>query len=109
MIDEERREWTSRVEGLNRDWIAAAQAADRDPDSPETQELARRWVDWLRDIPGTPVTAGGDLDTYVRGLAEMYVADERFAANYGGVEGATFVRDALLAQIDRAIGPRDGW
>jgi protein subunit release factor A len=25
----------------------------------------------------------------------MYVADERFAANYGGVEGAIFVRDAL--------------
>jgi hypothetical protein len=25
----------------------------------------------------------------------MYVADERFAANYGGVEGAAYVRDAL--------------
>ena len=31
------------------------------------------------------------------GLADMYVADERFAANYGGVEGATYVRDALTA------------
>jgi hypothetical protein len=29
------------------------------------------------------------------GLADMYVADERFAANYGGTEGATYVRDAL--------------
>ena len=29
------------------------------------------------------------------GLADMYVADARFAANYGGEEGATFVRDAL--------------
>jgi len=25
----------------------------------------------------------------------MYLADERFAANYGGPEGASYVRDAL--------------
>ena len=35
------------------------------------------------------------MKEYVVGLAEMYVADPRFAANYGGEEGATFVRDAL--------------
>ena len=35
-------------------------------------------------------------DYYV-GLAEMYVADPRFAKNYGGEAGATFVRDAMLA------------
>ena len=29
------------------------------------------------------------------GPAGMYVADPRFAANYGGDEGATFVRQAL--------------
>jgi hypothetical protein len=27
----------------------------------------------------------------------MYVADERFAAGYGGAQGAAFVRDALRA------------
>jgi hypothetical protein len=27
----------------------------------------------------------------------MYVADPRFAANYGGEDGARFVRDALRA------------
>ncbi len=32
---------------------------------------------------------------YVTGLGEMYVADPRFAANYGGDAGAAFVRDAL--------------
>ena len=32
---------------------------------------------------------------YVVGLAGLYVADPRFAANYGGDEGATFVRQAL--------------
>jgi hypothetical protein len=30
----------------------------------------------------------------------MYVADPRFGKNYGGVEGATFVRDALRAYAD---------
>jgi hypothetical protein len=29
----------------------------------------------------------------------MYVDDERFAAHYGGVAGARFVRDALRALI----------
>jgi MerR family transcriptional regulator, thiopeptide resistance regulator len=33
----------------------------------------------------------------------MYVADERFAANYGGVEGATFVRDAMTAFAERNL------
>jgi DNA-binding transcriptional MerR regulator len=31
------------------------------------------------------------------GLGEMYVADERFAANYGGTDGAVYVRDAMAA------------
>lgn len=101
LSDAERRNWKSRSEQLGRDWIAAATAADVTPDSPVAQDLARRHVEWLRGIPGTPAAApGGDEGAYVRGLAEMYVADERFAANYGGVEGATFVRDALLAYLD---------
>lgn len=32
-----------------------------------------------------------------RGLADMYVADERFARHYGGTAGATYVRDAIYA------------
>lgn len=47
-------------------------------------------------MPGTPAANGGDIAHYVRGLAEMYVADERFAANYDGLAGAQFVRDALV-------------
>lgn len=38
-------------------------------------------------------------DAQFAGLAEMYVSDERFARNYGGVDGATYVRDAILARI----------
>ena len=66
----------------------------------EAQALAARHVAWLTDIPGTPAaTTGGDAKAYVIGLGEMYVADDRFGANYatihGGTEGAEFVRDAL--------------
>ncbi|WP_228460698.1 TipAS antibiotic-recognition domain-containing protein [Gordonia crocea] len=102
MSDEERRAWQARVEQLAQDWTAAAEAAEITPDSPAAQDLAHRHIDWLRGIPGTPAAEpDGDLVAYVRALAEGYVADERFAANYGGVEGASFVRDALLAYLER--------
>lgn len=101
MPDAERKDWMTLVERLGRDWIAAAQDPEVTPASPAAQDLARRHVEWLRGIPGTPASVpDGDLAGYVRGLAEMYVADERFAANYGGVEGATFVRDTLLTYLD---------
>jgi DNA-binding transcriptional MerR regulator len=89
-------DWKLRMKDLGNDWIAAARDAGITPDSPQAQDLARRHVQWLTGIPGTPAAEpGGDTKGYVMGLAEMYVADERFAANYGGIEGASFVRDAL--------------
>lgn len=92
-------EWKERAHRLGLDWIAAAERGE-DPGSPASQDLARRHAEWLRGIPGTPAaTPGGDLAGYLLGLGEMYVADERFAANYGGVEGATFVRDALRLYV----------
>ncbi|NUP58507.1 MAG: MerR family transcriptional regulator [Pseudarthrobacter sp.] len=95
MDEDARKEWKSRAGQLGRDWIAAA-AAGIPADGPEAQDLARRHVDWLRSIPGTPAAdAGGDIKGYVKGLADMYAADPRFAANYGGEAGAGFVRDAL--------------
>ena len=42
----------------------------------------------------------GNVKAYVIGLGEMYVADPRFGANYGGEEGAAFVRDALRAYAE---------
>lgn len=104
MSNEERCGWTAQVEQLGRDWIAAAEAADITADSPEAQELARRHIDWLSNVLGTPAAEpGGDLAAYVRGLAEMYVADKRFAANYGGVEGASLVRNAILAHLGNRL------
>ncbi|WP_091229533.1 MerR family transcriptional regulator [Microbacterium sp. 3J1] len=105
MSDAERADWQQRVSDLGRDWIAAAESGI-DPASAEAQDIARRHVDWLTGIPGTPAAAlrqaqGPDdaVKAYVLGLGEMYVADPRFGANYatsaGGTQGAEFVRDAL--------------
>jgi DNA-binding transcriptional MerR regulator len=99
MTDAERADWQQRVSDLGRDWIAAAESGI-DPASTEAQEVARRHVEWLTGIPGTPAAVpGGDVKAYVIGLGEMYVADPRFGANYatsaGGTQGAEFVRDAL--------------
>lgn len=99
MSQDERGAWQQRVTDLGSDWTAAAERGI-DPASDEAQDLARRHVEWLTGIPGTPAyRPDGDVKGYVLGLGEMYVADPRFAANYatskGGTTGAEFVRDAL--------------
>ena len=52
--------------------------------------------------PGVIQAQGADQPAaeQIRGLAQMYVEDERFAAQYGGAEAAAYVRDALLAATD---------
>ena len=45
-------------------------------------------------------------DEQFLGLAQMYVADERFARNYGGTEGASYVRDAIVAWVARPTESR---
>ena len=93
--------WKDDVAVLNAGWIAASAGGDA-PDSAAARKLARQHVQWLASIPGTPAaTPGGDIKGYVNGLGEMYVADERFAANYGGRDGAAFVRDALAVYAER--------
>jgi hypothetical protein len=100
---EQKRAWQARVKLLGSDWIEAAQRGV-DPASDEAQALARRQFDWLSGIPGTPQTADGrPTKEYFTGLGEMYVADERFAANYGGADGAAFVRDAMAIFADRNL------
>lgn len=95
----EKAAWKDSLAELTDAWVAAA-SSGVSPDSAAARELAQRHVEWLRSVPGTPAsTPGGDLKGYVIGLGEMYVADERFGANYatsdGGSAGAEFVRDAL--------------
>lgn len=101
LTEHEQVSWQARLADLNREWIAAANDPGITADSPAAQALAVRHVSWLRSIPGTPAAdPNGDLRRYVRGLAEMYVSDERFSAHYGGVEGAAFVRNALNVYLD---------
>ncbi|MFE7507062.1 MerR family transcriptional regulator [Promicromonospora sp. NPDC057488] len=109
LSEQEQREWKGRVEALSQDWADAA-AAGTDPASDEAQALAARHADWLAGVPGTPGSGQRLPDRgYLLGLADMYVADDRFAANYGGTEGARFVRDALRIFAERAypagVGP----
>ena len=89
MSADDKADWMRRQKQLAADWQSAA-ANGLDPHGGEAQALAQRQVEWLGAIPGTPRTK-----EYYLGLGEMYVADARFAANYGGVKGATFVRDAM--------------
>lgn len=98
----EKKEWQSRQQALLDDWKDAATRGVA-PDSDEAQALARRQYDWLSGIPGTPQTDGHPTKEYFVGLGEMYVADDRFGANYGGVEGATFVRDALAVYAEQNL------
>lgn len=99
---EGQQQWKNRAEALGKAWIDAAEAG-LDPASDEAQAVAARHAEWLSSIPGTPGHERRRPDKgYLLGLGDMYVADDRFAANYGGTEGATFVRDALRAYAERA-------
>ena len=72
---------------------AQARAAGAAPDSAEVQAIAARHAAWIAvGWQGREPSAEALVN-----LAEMYVADERFAANYGGVDGASYVRDGLVA------------
>jgi DNA-binding transcriptional MerR regulator len=93
---EERRDFQSAQAALAAEWADGAARA-LDPAGDEAQALARRQYDWLAGVPGTPGYPHGPTLDYLVGVGEMYVADDRFAANYGGPAGAAFVRDALAA------------
>ncbi|MGM0928348.1 MAG: MerR family transcriptional regulator [Actinomycetota bacterium] len=98
MSDAERTSWKERSKQLISDWVAAGQigmAADSD----EAQALAQRQFDWLASANGGQEVSFG----YFTGLGEMYVADPRFGANYGGEQGAAFVRDAMKVYAERHL------
>lgn len=81
----------AEAKAIGAGWLAF-HAAGTPVEDPEVQALARRHHAWIAAGWGDKAPSADQL----AGLAEMYVADERFAANYGGVQGASYVRDALL-------------
>ncbi|MPV36794.1 MerR family transcriptional regulator [Georgenia subflava] len=100
---EEKRAWQERATRLGSDWTTAAERGVT-PESDEAQDLARRHFEWLRGIPGTPgAGSAGPSKEYFVGLGEMYVADPRFGANYGGEQGAVLVRDAMKVYAERNL------
>ncbi|TFC04870.1 MerR family transcriptional regulator [Cryobacterium mannosilyticum] len=101
----EKAAWQNERRQLAADWQAAAERGLA-PEGEVAQRLARRQFEWLAGIPGTPgAGTTGPTREYFAGLGEMYVADERFAANFGGVRGAEFVRDAMVVYADRHLRP----
>lgn len=96
----EKRDFASVSKALIDEWADAA-TRGLDPTGDECQAIARRQVEWLRAIPGTPGYPAGPAKDYVIGLGELYVADERFAATYRGA--APLVRDALRAFAEREL------
>lgn len=100
LADDERRDFRNEVAALNAAWTDAA-GRGIPAHSDEARDLAIRHIAWLSSVPGTPAAdvASADAEAYVLGLAEVYVADPRFAANYGGQAGAEFVRAALRAHL----------
>lgn len=102
LSEAERSGWKAHAARLGADWTSAAQKGVA-ADSEEAQDLARRHCEWLAGVPGVPSSGGRLAKEYVTGLGDMYVADERFGANYGGRKGAELVRDALVVYADRNL------
>ena len=78
---------------------SVAREAGVAPESESVQAIVARHLGWLNSYSLTtegPVS----MERFV-GYGDMYMADERFAANYGGPSGAEFVRDAIQEFAER--------
>ncbi len=78
--------------------FARAHLAAAPVDSTEVQAITQRQFDWLS------ITTNPTKGHFI-GLAEMYVADPRFTANYDrhGAGTAGFVRDAMKVYAERNL------
>ncbi len=96
LSDEQKADLQQRHVDIAADYDRA-RAQNLDVGSDEVQGIVHRHYTWLLDASETV------SKEYVLGLAEMYVADPRFAANYGGTEGAEYVRDAMRVYAERHL------
>ncbi|WAB84330.1 MerR family transcriptional regulator [Microcella daejeonensis] len=90
-LDEQGRAALAAEQQALQEGFAAALARGDAPDEGPVQQLAARQYAMVRTGWGGTAPSREAFT----GLGEMYVADERFARHYGGVEGAAFVRDAM--------------
>lgn len=101
--DDSRRDFTNEGSQLATDWQAAF-ATGAASDSPSVQGIAARQYRWI-------VTAWGGVEPsrdQLIGLADMYVADDRFTANFGGTDAAAYVRAALVAFAMKELPSDEG-
>ncbi|GGK37412.1 MerR family transcriptional regulator [Pilimelia terevasa] len=99
LSETEKQQFQQAQRDIGRDY-AAAHAAGRPADAADVQAVTARHVRWL----GT-ATQQTPSRTYLVGLGDMYVADPRFAANYGEPGDGTveFVRDAMRVYAERHL------
>lgn len=93
----EQQEFTQRTTEVNGALRRAAQE-ELSPNSPEFQQAVADHHAWLADQPN-PMTSP---EAYLA-LADMYVADDRFAATYGGPECAQRIRRAIEIWTDQNL------
>ena len=89
-----RQAFMEEAKAIGQGWAAARESGEP-VDAPEVRALAARHIAWI----GAGWGGVQPNDEQILGLAQMYVDDERFAANYGGAEGAAYVRDALTSYV----------
>lgn len=99
MSEDERRADDARSLDINAALREAA-SAGIDPAGAEFQELVAAHHRWVADHWGGRMP---DATAYA-GLADMYVADARFAATYGGQENAERIREAMKVWIGAHLG-----
>lgn len=92
--DQERRADDERSLEINEALRRAAEAGD-DPAGEPFQALVAAHHRWVTDFWGGRVP---DQAAYI-GLSELYVADDRFAAVYGGRKNAEAIRTAMQTWI----------
>jgi MerR family transcriptional regulator, thiopeptide resistance regulator len=89
---DEQRAYQEQHAAIAADYQNAREAGES-AESATAQAIVARHVDWLNlaaEITGGVITA-----QRLRGYGDMYVGDPRFAKNYGGLDGAEFVREAF--------------
>ncbi|CAN5313986.1 TipAS antibiotic-recognition domain-containing protein [soil metagenome] len=72
---------------------------DVDVESAEVQAIVARHFAWIAEAWGGKSPSAEQFEA----LGELYVADERFAAAYGGPDGARYVADSMAAYAARTL------
>lgn len=103
MTEEQRRDEDQKSLDINAALRAAAEDKE-DPASPRFQALVAAHHTWVTEYWGG---RGPDRDAYIS-LSEMYVADPRFAATYGGPRNAERIRAAMQTWITANLTEETG-